>query len=400
MSEEPMAWERHELEGVRVFTGHLGRKTGASQSPSVLRCVSLSGGVFEGPPRTGEHIRAKFVRDGLLVLMKDCKVLRDWSSKGEHYAAFTFDAEATGDELKRLGVGEERKVALALGDQQEVYQEIREIQSCRNRVFLATTGTVTASFFAIIGLFWQLGADQKAAVSKKSPAAGVAANALPLAQTLPSKPSVTGVLNSHMTPPAAFSARVFCCSMGGILSVFAVGSLSMAEKCRAINLRRGFLCALAPYLRGAKKFEDYWGWSQLKHCLAECKGLRHAKHCGWAGPFTCRRIGEVLAAWFEFRTRKLVPGVTDSFTSLCAWLFGFFYFFFMLFFDFALAQAIAESSWKSTFQFVFFLFLFSTSVSILMFRVPRRVGGFGLAIALLVPPVRSAVCRATREACC
>ena len=48
----------------------------------------------------------------------------------------------------------------------------------------------------------------------------------------------------------ALSGVTLCLAMVGIFLVFTVGTLSMVEKARAINLRRGFLCALAPYLRG------------------------------------------------------------------------------------------------------------------------------------------------------
>ena len=195
-------------------------------------------------------------------------------------------------------------------DESTVRQELLRIQTCRSRVFIATMAALAAG----------------------SMTAAVAAS------------------NTLSTLPVS-TWGLFGATTAGFLLL--VGMLATVEKARVINLRRGFLAALSEYLEKGEAPPSYRGWSYLRSAQADCgvrwqsgtctqtrrfrnekSSYRKSKEEHESGsantpfpgeppwiPETCWSLGKVEAEP-RYASRKLLPGMFDSFMSFSGAVYG------------------------------------------------------------------------------
>ena len=203
----------------------------------VLLDISTLGVCLRGPQLLTGHGNVTFSRDGAHFLTLPGRVARSTTDcSGDAYVGFEFDNELHPNEIADVLRGNDpgnAEFAVATRDHEEVWQEIRAIQACRTNIFIATIGTIAVTSMTVWGFYLE------------------------------------GILDW----PGV------CVGMGVTFALFVIGVLSTVEKARAINLRRGFLAALAPYMRGELTFKNYWGWIQFKNCPSECGTLRRAEFC-------------------------------------------------------------------------------------------------------------------------
>ncbi len=169
-------------------------------------------------------------------------------------------------------------------DYKEVWQEIRHIQECRSHLFIATIGSAVATFgtFSTIGL------------------------------TSTSNTSTLLLIGSLIT-----------------LLLLLIGLLSVVEKAKAINFRKGFLMTLAEIRRQGVYPENYRGWPDLQSAYNDCTAFQRSGRCMMsiqnASADSNNKLDRVFAhhCWkmgeniYTERRRsiKLFPSLTESFMS-------------------------------------------------------------------------------------
>jgi len=215
------------------------------------------------------------------LALKPCKII----SHGErNTSGAKFDTKLTQDEVDLLSGSPNshpRGWELALNDQQEVREETRRIETCRSNMFTAFVVVIAASSITI-GCF---------------------------------------ALQEKLALPVV----LFAVSL--IFGLFIIGVLATIEKAWAINLRRGFLAALAGFLCNGKVPENYKGWSQLRVCFSECGLRRRIKACKRGLTRTdmegesCSNGGRKDAKKLNYAKRAL-PHLHDSFTTFVSFVYG------------------------------------------------------------------------------
>jgi len=189
---------------------------------------------------------------------------------------------------------------LLKSDYAEVWNQIRHIQACRSNIFIATVAAVVAA----TGTFLS-----------------IAFSGLPEADRL--SILIVGSLT--------------------IIIVLIVGLLSVVEKAKAINFRKGFLLTISRHYGSGTAPESYRGWAELQNAKIDCKvyrneesprcglhntksyagkeGQRPTKDCG----LTCWSISEMeigAAGGNEKSKSKIVlPDMTESFMALAGYIF-------------------------------------------------------------------------------
>lgn len=198
--------------------------------------------------------------------------------------------------------------ALALSDNREVNEEIRAIQACRSNIFTNTIVAVTASVITMSCF------------------------------------ALTNRLNREAVLISAFL----------IFALFIVGALSMVEKARSINIRKGFLAFLAGIMSKNELPDNYKGWGQLKVCYSECGPRRRVAACKrclshpTGQKQSCRDQGLENARKLNYAKRSL-SGLNDSFMSLCSFVYGFLYLVAIVGFAYSLKPLI-DPWWQIPFE--------------------------------------------------
>lgn len=148
---------------------------------------------------------------------------------------------------------------IAKQDQEAVRSEVLSIQGCRSQIFIATMAALGA---AAMG---------------------------------------TGVAMSNAAQEQWPMWVIFGAGIAAFLLL--VGILATIEKARAINIRKGFLAALADYLRKGQAPPSYCGWGHLQYLQNTCGARRDAGECTQV-----RRYKETLQKYEEARAKQQKRG--------------------------------------------------------------------------------------------
>jgi|WetSurMetagenome_2_1015567.scaffolds.fasta_scaffold18604_1 hypothetical protein len=305
---------------------------------------------------TGAFVREVDVPAGLGVITisrhrhkpitKACAIIRSSSKPPTKWAAVKFQSPLSQYELAVVN-GTDAAVPgdlspeaydIACSDYDVVSRELESVKACRSTILLWTLSAVGAIGMAL----WTFFADSK------------------------------------------FTALAVFIGSTVVLGAFFVGALCAVEKARAINLRRGFLTALSPYLAHRAGPRDYAGWHALRHCFEECGARRRLGVCDRNldadSKVTCRDEGESAAAALN-SAKRLVPGAVESFTSLSTTIFGLLYVTTISLFGLALAQK-GQDWWNVSVVYAFMVFLTGTAASTLIVRFRKLI--FGALAGFLV----------------
>ncbi len=268
--------------------------------------------------------------------------------EGKKWVAVQFDnslSEAevlglAGQKPRQLPVGSRDQYDFAKQDRVEIIRETRDIKSCRSSIFLWTMGLLISACVTI----WTLAIEQKVTVITTLPVMVV------------------------------------------MLIVFFLGSLSVLEKARAINMREGFVAALDYYLSRNEGPIGYRGWGQIKNCLVECGARRRLKICprgtGPQDTTGCRDEGEAMAAPLA-SAKRVIPSLIDSFTSFVGTVYGMTFVILLVLFCLSLSITWRDtqqiSVWSTVSTFV--VGLMSSSV---LWRFRKLVIGIVVGVVLAV----------------
>lgn len=245
----------------------------------------------------------------------------DTVTKKEHQVAL-FEKEISPKEVTRLNrvawitsKNNHQLWNLMLSDSKEVREEIYRIERCRSDIFLAV---ITAIFAAavIVGCLFVKDNIQQGAFA------------------------VASVVSFLM---------------------FMLGAYTTLEKANALNERRGFLSNLNDYIQFGQMPISYQGWSKIKYFFRDCGVLMRLKRCPVKYPenvyskhppsfqqcqaidrrsrHACRREGSNKAKELNL-AQSFMPGMTNSFMSLCSYVYGILYGFSLLIFSYLIIYAI------------------------------------------------------------
>ena len=213
---------------------------------------------------------------------KDCRVAdigdeRPGISVVEFCGGLTspqLDAAAQGD-----GTDESHMLETARRDDQAVREELLSIQNCRSQIFVGTIAALGAAAMTT----------------------GIAISKAPKAQW-----------------PVWV---VFGAGIGAFLLL--VGILATIEKARAINLRKGFLRALADYLRKAQAPPSYAGWGHLRSLQNICGFRRETGECTQVRRYEKEgdEYEKAVKAHAENREKEPDPGDPPVLSETC-WTLG------------------------------------------------------------------------------
>ena len=170
-------------------------------------------------------------------------------------------------------------VHLARADYDQVGSEILAIRGCRSNIFLGTIAATATWLMAATGLF------------------------------------ITNQLTDTNYWVVIGAALPFV--------LLTIGILATIEKARSINYRRGFLAALAEYLRHDVPPPNYLGWAHLHQTRSECRARMASKLCP----------SETKYCWEEGRAKHtdltnnkhVYANMLDSFTAFTSCVYGLFY---------------------------------------------------------------------------
>lgn len=253
------------------------------------------------PEKTGKILIKPFSHE---IIERDCKILRIGEGPIPT-CVIEFEGGLTSPDINAIAMhapeADDYKLDMAKEDQQAVRDELLSIQECRSHVFVGTIASLGAAAVAV----------------------GMA------------------IANAPVHQDAGWVLAGACVAAFLLL----IGILATVEKARAINLRRGFLAALANYLRLGQAPPSYCSWSNLQHLQNSCGQRRESGECTQMkryekqkkeydiartkyvqdsknrppGPEPLRRETCWTLGAFEQEStnshRELVPGVFDSFMS-------------------------------------------------------------------------------------
>ncbi len=197
---------------------------------------------------------------------------------------------------------------LVLRDSKEVSEELRGIQACRSQIFIGTLAAVGAVAMTTIAIS-----------AAKFPAED------DLSRLITATTSFFGLNDENAVSKFLFIWPWILTGAVVAEILLVIGILSTIEKARAINLRKGFLAALEPYLLRKATPRNYQGWALLKFAYSECgrrhktddcaykKKCKNSQRCWTAGNYAAERLTEKKASF---------PGTFDSFMSLSSMVFA------------------------------------------------------------------------------
>ncbi len=204
---------------------------------------------------------------------------------------------------------------LMLSDNKEVKEEIYHIERCRSDIFLAVIAAIFVAALAVGCL----------------------------------------IVKDDIRKGAFAVASIVTFLM------FLLGTYTSLEKANAINERRGFLANLSDYIRLGQMPISYQGWSKIKYFFRDCGMLMRLKCCPVKHPenihpkhlssvqnnenndirlrHACRIEGSTKAKEMNL-AKKFMPGMNDSFMSLCSYVYSCLYGFSLVVFSYFAIYAI------------------------------------------------------------